>query len=93
MDAAALQRHEFNRGFDWQPIRGPLRRLTRAQADSYDEHGYCIVENAIEADELARLVAEIDPFEEKTEAFLATQVDGRAFINRAGEITLSLIHI
>ena len=83
------ERHPFNHGFEWKPIAGPFRRLSQAQADRYNAEGWFILEDAIPPDVLERVIAEIDPFEEKTEAFLATQEDGRLFIARAGEITFT----
>jgi ectoine hydroxylase-related dioxygenase (phytanoyl-CoA dioxygenase family) len=82
-------RHPFNHGFDWKPIEGPFRRLSHAQADSYNAEGWFVLREAIPKDVLERVIAEIDPFEEKTEAFLASQKDGRLFIARAGEITFT----
>ena len=82
-------RHELNRGFDWRPIRSPFRRLSPAQAELYNAQGWFAFEDAFPPDEVERLIAEIDPFERETEAFLAEQEGGRAFIGRAGELTFS----
>jgi ectoine hydroxylase-related dioxygenase (phytanoyl-CoA dioxygenase family) len=79
----------MNQGFEWRPIEGPYRRLTAAQAESYNDRGFFILEDAVAPDLLGRVIAEIDPLEEKTEAMLAEQEGGRLFINRAGELTFT----
>ncbi len=80
--------HPFNDRFEWRP--SPLRgRLPEGLAEQFDAQGFCLCEGAFDADEIARAIAEIDPWEEKVEAFLRTQKDGRVFIARAGEITFS----
>jgi ectoine hydroxylase-related dioxygenase (phytanoyl-CoA dioxygenase family) len=82
-------KHPLNQGFDWQPIQGPFRRLTPAQAESYNEQGWFVLEDVIEPEVLARVVAEIDPYEEKTEQFLASREDKKLFIARSQEITFT----
>jgi len=81
--------HPLNTAFDWRPIEGPFRRLTPAQADRYNAEGWFVLENAIEPELLARVTAEIDPWEEKTEAFLAAREDKKLFIARSEEITFT----
>jgi ectoine hydroxylase-related dioxygenase (phytanoyl-CoA dioxygenase family) len=82
-------KHELNSGFDWVEAEGPYRRLDADQARSYNERGYVILEDVFDCDTVRELVAEIDPWEEKVEAFLRTRPDGRLFIARADEITFS----
>ncbi|MBW2393644.1 MAG: phytanoyl-CoA dioxygenase family protein [Deltaproteobacteria bacterium] len=81
--------HALNRGFEWHPIQGPFRRLSEAQAELYNEQGFFVMEDVIPADILERVISEIDPFEEETEAFLQTRKDGKLFIARANEITFT----
>jgi ectoine hydroxylase-related dioxygenase (phytanoyl-CoA dioxygenase family) len=81
--------HPWSRDFAWRPPRGPFRRVTPAQAKSWDEQGYFVLEDAFDADTIARVIAEIDPFEAKSEAWLRKQADGKMFIARAGEITFT----
>jgi ectoine hydroxylase-related dioxygenase (phytanoyl-CoA dioxygenase family) len=81
--------HPLNQGFRWEQPRGPFRRVTPEQARRYGEQGYFVLEDAFGTEELAAVIAEIDGFEEKTEAFLRSRTDGRLFIARAGEITFS----
>jgi len=68
---------------------GPYRRITPAQAESWTERGFFVLEDAFTSDEIDAVTAEIEPFEAQVEAFLQTREDGRMFIARAGEITFT----
>ncbi len=81
--------HPRNASFEWHAPVAPYRRITDAQARSWTEHGYFVLEDAFDASEIDAVTAEIDPWEEKVEAFLKTQKEGRLFIARSGEITFS----
>jgi ectoine hydroxylase-related dioxygenase (phytanoyl-CoA dioxygenase family) len=81
--------HPWTRDFVWQPPRGAFRRISAEQARSWDEQGYFVLEDAFDAETMARVIAEIEPFEAKVEAFLRKQPDGRMFIARANEITFT----
>ena len=48
-----------------------------------------MLEGAFDADTMAAVMAEIDPWEEKVETFLRSQPDGKLFIARADEITFT----
>ena len=82
-----LRAHPLNRSFEWVDRTGPFRRLSEEQVKAYDELGFVILEDVIEASTVEQLKAEIDPYEEKVEEFLQTQDGGRAFIAQAGAIT------
>jgi ectoine hydroxylase-related dioxygenase (phytanoyl-CoA dioxygenase family) len=81
--------HPWSRSFSWQPPRGAFRRIDAAQARSWDEQGFFVLEDAFDAATVARVVEEIDPFERKAEAFLRKQPGGRLHIARADEITFT----
>jgi len=81
--------HPQSRGFAWSAPRGPFRRLTPEQARSFDESGYCVIEDALSPAELAAVVAEIDPWEAKVERALQALPEKKIFIARAGEITFT----
>jgi len=81
--------HPWSRDFTWQPPRGAFRRIDAGQAKSWDERGFFVLEDAFDAATVARLIAEIDPFEAKAEAFLRKQPERRMFIARADEITFT----
>jgi ectoine hydroxylase-related dioxygenase (phytanoyl-CoA dioxygenase family) len=82
--------HPLNRGFRWTQPAPPFRRIDAAQARSWSERGFFLLEDAFDAAAVRRVVAEIDPWEEKVEGFLRTREDGRMMIARAGEITFSV---
>jgi phytanoyl-CoA hydroxylase len=82
-------RHPLNTSFDWLPPRPPFSFINDGQAASYDEHGFFVVERALDPDAVARVIAEIDPFERDFEEGLRAMKDGQAFIARADEITFT----
>ncbi len=86
---APAKLHDLNTGFRWQDHRGPFARVTPRQARAFDEDGFFLLEDAFDAELMARVVAEIDPWEARVEAFLHTQEGGRLFIARADEITFT----
>ncbi len=81
--------HPLNDGFTWAPATGPWRRIRAEQAQSYDERGFLVLEDAFDAGTMARLIAEIDPHEDRVERMLQAQEGGRFFIARAGQITFT----
>ena len=64
--------------------------LTVEQARQFDRDGYVVLEDVFAGDEMAEIVAAIDPFEVETDAFLRTQRDGRFTILETGAITFSI---
>jgi ectoine hydroxylase-related dioxygenase (phytanoyl-CoA dioxygenase family) len=84
-----LTRHPRNTGFKWQSLHGPFRRLTRHQAEQFDEQGWFVHEGAFTADEMDAIAAAIDPFEQKVEAYLRGLEGGRMFIAKADAITFT----
>jgi ectoine hydroxylase-related dioxygenase (phytanoyl-CoA dioxygenase family) len=56
---------------------------------SFDEHGYFLLEGAFDSDEVARVVAAIDPFHDKSVEFLRTREDEKLFIAEAGNLVFS----
>ena len=81
--------HPLNERFTWQTHQGTLCHLTPEQARSYDQGGFFVIPDAFDAATVRRVIAEIDPFEEKVESLLRARDGGRFFIARAGEITFS----
>lgn len=84
-----MQRHPLNTSFEWTPTRGPFRRISSDQARRYDEDGYFLLEDALDAATLRTVLDSIDPIEAETEALLRKLPDGKYFIARAGEITFA----
>ncbi|HVP29238.1 MAG TPA: phytanoyl-CoA dioxygenase family protein [Myxococcota bacterium] len=85
-----IERHPRNERFVWRDHRGPFRLVTPAQARAYDEQGFFVLEDALDAATLAGVEAEIDPWEEKVEGLLQRLPGKAAFIARAGEITFTI---
>jgi len=81
------ERHPRNTDFRWLQPDPPLRRLTEAEARAYGDNGFVLVRNAFTPQEVAAVIAAIDPLEAQTEAFLRTRENGTFGIARAGEIT------
>jgi ectoine hydroxylase-related dioxygenase (phytanoyl-CoA dioxygenase family) len=84
-----LALHPLNRAFDWDPPGGPYRRISAEQAQSWDERGFFVLEDAFGADTVRAVTEEIDPLEQRVEEYLRTRPDGRLHIARAGEITFT----
>ena len=89
MRARLPELHPLNSGFEWLDHPGPPVHVRPEQLRAYDERGFFLLEDAFDADEMARVIAEIDPWEEKVEGFLRRQDGGRLFIARADEITFT----
>jgi ectoine hydroxylase-related dioxygenase (phytanoyl-CoA dioxygenase family) len=84
-----VRTHPRNLDFRWSAPPGPFRRITEAQSRQWSDDGYFVLEDAFDPATLARVVAEIDPWEAKVEAALREQ-GGRRFIARADEITFTI---
>lgn len=89
MAAPDLKLHELNQRFEWTDHGAPFARVSPEQARAYDEQGFFLLEDAFDAAEMTRVIALIDPWEEKVEGFLQQQEDRRLLIARAGEITFT----
>jgi ectoine hydroxylase-related dioxygenase (phytanoyl-CoA dioxygenase family) len=87
-----LRPHPWNTGFTWPAHPGPFRVVTPGQAEAYDTQGFFVLQDAVDADTLARLDAAIAPFDREVIDFLRTRPDGRFSI--AGVDTVSIaIHL
>ncbi|MGZ4736221.1 MAG: phytanoyl-CoA dioxygenase family protein [Acidimicrobiia bacterium] len=87
-----LERHPWNTEFVWPDHHGPFRVVSPDQANAYDEHGFFVLEDAVDPDTIARLDAAIEPFDREVLEFLHTQPEGRFSI--AGVDTVSIaIHV
>ncbi len=89
MDKISPAPHELNADFRWVDHTGPFRVITEAQARSYDELGYFVMNDALTSAQVDEVVAAIDPVEAHREAALREQPNGRFFIARADEITFT----
>jgi ectoine hydroxylase-related dioxygenase (phytanoyl-CoA dioxygenase family) len=84
-----LERHGWNVDFEWRGPVGPLRRLTAAEADQFDEQGYVVLEDVVPADRLAAVTDALDGYEAKVERWLRRQEGERFTIAESGAITFA----
>src|SRR5208282_2000115 len=82
--------HPRNRGFEWTPVRGPFRRITQAQADSFNQRGFFVLEDALDRGTVARAIAAIDPLEVKVEESLRAMPNRRMCIPEADGISFTV---
>ncbi|MGH7780289.1 MAG: phytanoyl-CoA dioxygenase family protein [Candidatus Binataceae bacterium] len=82
--------HPRNHDFKWTAVRGPFRLISDAQARSFNERGYFILENVLDRVTIERTIEAIAPWEAKGEEFLRTQPNKRAFIAEADGITFTI---
>ncbi len=85
-----MQLHPLNQGFVWTRASARPRRITAAQAGDWDERGFFLLEDAFDRDTVREVIAEIDPLEAQTEAYLRSRDDAKQFIARAGALTFSV---
>jgi phytanoyl-CoA hydroxylase len=85
-----LTNHPRNAGFEWVPTRGPYAIITPEQAQSYDEHGFFLLEGAFTSAEMDKIAEAIEPFEQGVEAYLRTQPGGKVMIAKADAITFTV---
>ena len=88
MAPVAPTRHERNTAFSWRGATGAGRRVSGAQARQWDEDGYFLLEGALDPAQLEQVRGAIDPFEERTTAWLRDQ-GGSALIADAEAITFT----
>ena len=81
--------HALNTSFEWTDLGRPLRLVGEEQARSWDERGFFVLEDAFDADTIARVERETDRHEQKMEAFLRTRENQELFIAKADEITFA----
>ena len=81
--------HAWNRDFVWRIPHGPYRVLSDADAERFDEDGFVVLEDVLDADALDEVQAVLDGLEAATESALREQPDERAAISEAGAITFT----
>jgi ectoine hydroxylase-related dioxygenase (phytanoyl-CoA dioxygenase family) len=84
-----MERHPWNTEFEWTDHTGPTRRLTAAEVAQFDEHGYVVVPDLVDASALAEATAELDRFEAEVDAFLQAQENGRLDVAETGALTVA----
>jgi phytanoyl-CoA hydroxylase len=84
-----LERHPWNRDFDWWTPEGPHRALDDRPAKQFDDDGFVVLEDVLDLDVIAALRDELDAYEAKTTEFLKSQQSGRLMIAEDGAITFT----
>lgn len=84
-----IRLHPWNTDFEWYRAAGPLHFLSNEDVEQYNEAGFVLLKGAVSADALASVIAEIDPVEAETTAFLRSQENETRGISRASEITFT----
>jgi ectoine hydroxylase-related dioxygenase (phytanoyl-CoA dioxygenase family) len=80
--------HHWNTGFSWQGASGARTVVTDDQAARWDRDGFFLLEGALDGAALDAVRTAIDPFEERTTAWLREQ-GGSALIADAEAITFT----
>ena len=70
--------------------RGPFTTLTPEQVEQFDEEGFVVVPDLIDADTLAEVRDDLDRLEAEVDAFLQTREDGRFSITETGALTIAI---
>lgn len=86
---AGVRLHPWNSGFTWEDRAGPFGTMQAEQVAQFDELGYVMIPDLVDAELVARVREEIDRFERDVDAFLAGRGDGRFTIAETGAITFS----
>ena len=89
MSSNAYSLHRWNRDFSWRSVTASPRALNPDQTDAFNNQGFFVIEDLLDPDTNAAVVAEIDAIEAETEAALRTFEDERLMIGEAGAITFS----
>lgn len=84
-----MRLHPRNQGFAWRSPVPPFRRITPEHARAWDEQGGFLLERAFTPAEVEEVLAEIDPLDARSSAFLKTRPEGKLFIAEDGNITFS----
>ncbi len=89
MQTDELVRHPWNRDFAWQDQAGEPSTLTADQVHQFDQQGFVVVPDLVDAATLAAVTAECDRFEAESDAFLAGLEGERISIAERGAITFT----
>ncbi len=68
-----MEPHPQSHDFEWVSAGSVPTRISAEQARAYDKQGFFVLPDAFDAETVASLTAEIDPFEAETEAYLRTR--------------------
>ena len=85
-----MQPHPWNQGFAWRDHDGPFSTLTPEQVAQFDELGFVVVPDLVDAGTVATVREELDALEAEVDAFLQTREDGRFSITETGALTIAI---
>jgi ectoine hydroxylase-related dioxygenase (phytanoyl-CoA dioxygenase family) len=77
MDVMNRAAHPWNSGFVWSDHTGSCSTITTVQAARFDELGYFVLEDVVDAETLAALDAALARGDQRAQEFLAGAPDGR----------------
>ena len=86
MSNLKLTLHSKNSAFSWTQPPPPYSVITEHQANAYRDVGGFVLDDVFKAEELSRLIAELDPIEEKVNAALVDLPSDVPTIARNDEI-------
>lgn len=89
MGGTAFDLHPWNLDFSWRPVTASPSALTPDQTSAFNDQGFFVIEDLVDRDTLAAVVAEIDAIEAETEAGLRSLEGERLLIAEAGAITFT----
>lgn len=85
-----LTLHPWNRSFRWHDHEGPHRVVSPAQARAYDELGYFVLEDVLDAETVDALDRAIEPFDAEAMRFLERQPAGRFSLAGVDMVSIAL---
>lgn len=83
-----VTQHPLNTSFTWPEQEGANNFLNSSQLESWNKHGYFLLENALDVELLKQVEEEIDPLEADYEAELVKQ-GGQFGISKADALTFT----
>ena len=86
----SVVRHPWNQGFAWEDRTTAPTTLSPDEVRQFDEQGFVVVPDLIDAERVAAVAEEIDAFEAQSDAFLAGLEGGRMSIAETGAITFTI---
>jgi phytanoyl-CoA hydroxylase len=81
--------HPWNVGFTWVDRTGPFRVLSTDQVGQFDEQGYVVVTDLLDAATVEQVRAGVDRYEQRMAEHLASLEGGRIAIAEDGAITFT----
>ena len=82
--------HPWNRDFAWEDHDGAGRRLSADEVAQFDAHGFVVVPDLVEPDQIGAVTEDLDALEAEVDAFLQTRDDGRFSIAETGALTVAI---